>query len=91
MDARSSMSPSIRKKAEAPADSAVVPDEAALEAARAQGVEVPPVLVPPAQVLLAEAQVLVLPAAAEVPVGLVSDAAATPLQLHEAVVRPFRA
>ena len=84
MDARHSTSPSIRRKAEAPADLAEVVDEAA----RAQVVEVQ-VLV---RVLRAEAQGLVLPVPAEVPVGPDSVAAATRLQLRvEAAVQPFRA
>jgi len=90
MDARHSTSPSIKRKAEAPADLAEVADEAA----RAQVPEVVLValLVLLAQVLPAEAQGLALPVPVEVPVvpGLV--AAATRLQLHVvAAVQPFPA
>ena len=60
------------------------------EAALAQAAEVVQVLL--AQVLLVEAQVPVLPVVAEGPVGRVSVAAATRLQLRvEAAVQPFRA
>ena len=83
MDARHSTSPSIKRKAEAPADLAEVADEAA----RAQ---VPEVVLVALLVLLAQG--LALPVPVEVPVvpGLV--AAATRLQLHVvAAVQPFPA
>ena len=84
MDARHSTSPSIRRKAEAPADLAEVVDEAA----GGQVLEVQ-VLV---RVLPAEAQGLVLPVPAGVPAEPGSVAAATRLQLRvEAAVRPFPA
>ena len=92
MDARHSTSPSIRRKAEEPADLAEVPAEAVLEAVPAQALEALVLPVEVLQVLLAEVQVSVLPVAAEVPAGLVSVAAATRLELRvEAAVRPFRA
>src|SRR5215468_1739600 len=87
MDARHSTSPSIRRKAEAPADLAEVVDEAV----RAQVPEVVLVALL-AQVPPAEAQGLVLPVPAEVPVGPGSVAAATRLRLRveDALLR-FRA
>jgi hypothetical protein len=87
MDARHSTSPSIKRKAEAPADLAEVVDEAA--PAQAVGVLL---VVARAQVVPAEAQGLALPGPAEVLVGPDLVAAATRLQLHvEAAVRPFPA
>ena len=90
MDVRHSTSPSIKRKAEAPADLAEVADEAA----RAQVPEVVLValLVLLAQVLPAEAQGLGLPVPVELPAGPGLVGAATRLQLHvEAALRPFRA
>jgi len=70
-----------------------VVDEGALEAPRAQALEVQVLEVQVLGLALrVEAQVLVLPVPDEGPVGPVSVAAATRLQLHvEAAVRPFRA